>query len=99
MKLIKNIVDYLRGNKVTHSFITVTGDKIDCYDSVELLSDEDVIIVAKAKVDGKTKIVTINQMNIQYTVEVFEADTWNQITGLLGVDEPEKVKETSVLYG
>ena len=50
-------MNLFKREKITHTLVTVTGDRIDCYESVELLSDEDIIVVAKVKVDGKTQLL------------------------------------------
>ena len=84
------------GREISHILITKIGDKIKCLDSIELYdSEENKIIVAKCHIRLKTKLVTINFENVEYIIESYTDDIWNN---LLNIPQPENIKEVNRLY-
>lgn len=79
---INSLLDRIRGKEITHTFVTVDGDKIKCIDSIELYSDETKIIIAKCQIGLKTSLVTINEENIRYTIEDFDDEVWKTLRNM-----------------
>lgn len=71
-----------KNESITHTIVTTSGTKIKCCDSVELFSDETKIIVAKCLVNRKYNIITINDDKIDYILENYNDDIWNQLLNM-----------------
>ena len=79
---INSLLNRVRGKEITHIIVTTNGDKIKCSESVELFSDETVMIVAKCLNRMKQYIMTINNDNIDYILEKYDGDVWKQISNI-----------------
>lgn len=83
---INSLLNRIRGKEITHIIITTNGDKIKCYESIELYSDEIKIIVAKCLINMKQYIITINDDNIDYILEKYDDDVWNQVVNIVSTN-------------
>ena len=97
---INSLLNRIRGKEITHIIITTNGDKIKCYESIELYSDEIKIIVAKCLVGIKDYIITINDDNIDYILEKYDDDVWNQIVNITNTNNNDVEKNYDYsIYG
>ena len=94
---VKSLLSRIRGKEITHTLVTNNGDKIKCSESIELYSNETKIIVAKCLRGIKEYIITINSDNIDYVLEKYDDDVWDQILNIT-VNTDDNVVEDR-LYG
>ena len=87
---INSLLDRVRDKEITHIIVTTNGTKIKCYESIELFSDEIKIIVAKCLVGMKDKIITINDDNVEYILEKYNNDVWNQVMNIANIDNVDE---------
>ena len=86
-------------NEITHTIITVSGKRIKCYDSLELYDfNENKLIVAYAKIKGKRKLVTIKDQNVDYMIENFNWDVWNELVALTQMTDSDGEKKENKDY-
>ena len=95
---IKSLLTHVRGEEITHLIVTKDNNKIKCYESIELFSDETKFIAAKCLIGKKQHIITINDDNINYITEKYNDDIWNQIYNIGSVNLNEK-NEDYTIYG
>lgn len=95
----ESLIDRVDDYRITHVLVTVTGNKINCMESIDLYSDEDRIIVAKCRIGIKTKLVTINANNVEYTIENFEGKTWSQLNGIAFNGETKIEVDDNRMFG
>ena len=79
---INSLLNRVRGKEITHIIVTSNGDKIKCYDSIELYDEENKIMVIKCQIGMKNCLITINSDNIEYTIEKYTDDIWNSILNM-----------------
>ena len=97
---INSLLDRVKGKEITHIIVTTDGNKIECYESIELYSDETKILVATCKIGNKKSVITINGDNINYIYEKYNNDTWNEILNIANIDNSIIMKDyTMSLYG
>ena len=94
---IVSLLNRIRGKDITHVIITKSGNQIECYDSIDLYDDENKIIIAKAKIKNRDRLITINDDNIDYMLEDFTENTWNEIMKY-ALLEPAQQIEDNVSY-
>lgn len=94
---INSLLNRVMGEGITHIIIT-NGNKIKCYESIELFSDETKIIVAKCLIKMKKRIITINDNNIDYISEKYNNDIWNQMINITNTNDDEIIDDNR-LYG
>lgn len=87
---INSLLNRVKGKEITHIIVTTNGTKIKCYDSVELFSEEIKIIVAKCLVNRKDNIITINDDKVDYILEEYNDEIWNQV---INIANCERVNE------
>ena len=95
---INSLLDRVRGKEITHIIVTTNGTKIKCYESIELFSDEIKIIVAKCLVGMKDKIITINDDNVEYILEKYNNDVWNQVMNIANIDNVDEKTDDFSIY-
>lgn len=84
---INSLLDRVRGKEITHIIVTINGDKIKCYESIELYDNEIKIIVAKCLIGLKQRIIIITDDKIDYIFENYNDDVWNQVKSIINIDD------------
>jgi len=95
---IESFLNRLLKQEITHIIVTTSGKKIKCYESTELYSDETRIIIVKSLNRLKQKIITIDYNNIEYVIEKYNDNTWNQILNISNMSNDDEIIEDR-LYG
>lgn len=95
---INSLLDRIRGKEISHIIVTTNGNKLKCYGSVELPSEEGSITIAKCLVGLKIKLLVIKSDNVAYCIEQYNDETWNT---LINIDDDNYVDENTDdrLYG
>jgi len=97
---INSLLDRAKGAEITHIIVTVNGDKIKCYESVELFSDETKILVATCKIGNKKSIISIDSNNINYIYEKYNDNSWTEVLNILNTDNNVVTKNyVTSIYG
>ena len=96
---INSLLNRIRGEEITHIIVTTNANKIKCYESIELFADETKITIAKCLIKTKKYIMTINSDNIDYILEKYDDDTWDQVLNIMNVNEIDEACDDNRLYG
>ena len=97
---INSLLGRIKDEEITHIIVTTDGNKIECYESVELFSDETKILVATCKIGNKKSIISVDSENINYIYEKYNKDSWNEILNIANTDNSIIMKDyTMSIYG
>ena len=97
---LNSLLNRIRGEKITHIIVTNNGHKIKCYESVELFSGETKIIIATCLIRLKKYMITINDDKVDYILEKYNDNTWNQVLNIINIDGvDESVDDCNSIYG
>lgn len=96
---INSLLDRVKNKEITHTIVTINGKRIKCYESIEVLSNDEIkITIAKCLIKQKKCIMTINSDNIDYMFEKYNTDSWNQVLNIMNMDGTCEMNEDNQLY-